>query len=362
MLFGILSCTASVCAFAELQPRMGAPEFPKNPIWCGLQGQQAPTLKSLRGKVILIDFWDYTCINCVRTFPHLKGWYERYHALGLEIIGVHKGEFGFASVPENVQLAYERFQLPYPTIIDVKDVMWRAYDCTAWPVSFLIDRHGYIQEVHQGEGSYSRFEKEIQVALKQGHPEVDISRLPITAEGPISGPDCGLATPEIYVGYARANLWSGGIANKEGFHRNKVVAYAPTARRVPKGFFTEGRWLNEADAFESVGGSEQGEAASLGITYRGREVYAVLGRSSKEPVDVVVTRDGQAIPVSARGKDVHTDAGGNTVITIDAPRMYYVIAREDSGTHELKFTPKSAGVQICSFTFGNRCLEDCDHK
>jgi thiol-disulfide isomerase/thioredoxin len=183
-------------AFAELPPGSWAPEFPKDAIWLGVRGS-APTMKGLRGKVVIVDFWEYTCINCIRTFPHLKEWYQRYHSAGLEVIGVHKGEFQFASDPENVRRAYDRFQLPYPSIVDVRDVVWRAYDSNSWPNSFLIDRRGLIHEVHQGEGNYGSFEREIQRPLQEGHRELDFSKFVIQPDAPLSGPACGPQSPEI---------------------------------------------------------------------------------------------------------------------------------------------------------------------
>ena len=115
-----------------------------------------------------------------------------------------------------------------------------------------------------------------------------------------------------------------------------------------------------ADDFESVSGSRPEKEVSLGITYQGRDVYAVFNRSPKGPAELVVTRDGHPIPAPLRGKDVRVNPQGQTFMTIDEPRMYYVITQEDSSTHELRFSPKSGGVRICSFTFGNRCLESFD--
>jgi len=150
------------------------------------------------------------------------------------------------------------------------------------------------------------------------------------------------------------------MANHQGFHPKKVVDYAPTTKRVKRGFFVAGEWRNHADDFESVSGSRPEKEVCLGTTYQGRDVYAVFNRSSKRPVELVVTRDGRPEPAPLRGKDVGVDAHGETLITIGEPRMYYVITQEDSSAHELQFLPKSGGVRICSFTFGNRCLENFD--
>ena len=214
--------------------------------------------------------------------------------------------------------------------------------------------------MHQGEGNYGSFEREIQRLLQQGHRELDFSKFVIQPDAPLFGPACGPESPEIYVGFERGALWGGQMANHQDFHAKKVVDYAPTTKRVKRGFFVAGEWRNHADDFESVSGSRPEKEVYLGITYQGRAVYAVFNRSSKGPVELVVTRDGRPIPAPLRGKDVWVDAHGETLITIGEPQMYYVITQEDSSAHELQFLPKSGGVRICSFTFGNRCLENFD--
>lgn len=351
--------TYSATAFAELTPGTPAPAFPKDAIWLGTNGKRLK-MEELKGKVVLIDFWEYTCINCVRTFSHLKQWYSRYHKDGLEIIGVHKGEFDFASDPRNVKRAYKRFKLPYPAIVDVHDKIWKLYDSNFWPNSFLIDRNGIIREVHHGEGDYGKFEKEIQTLLKQDHPELDFSKYDIPPDKPLFGPGCGEESEEIYVGYERGSRWGGEIANKEGFKPEETIDYAPTENRVKRGFFVEGGWINRKDFFESVTPPKPDDVSYLGITYRGRDVYSVLGRGTERPTTLVVTRDGKPIPKSMRGQDISDDNEGRTVIKIDEPRMYYVITKEDDKSHELKFFPKTDGIRIYSFTFGNKCLEDFD--
>src|SRR5262249_50764182 len=124
LLFASVLFAASAAGLGQLPPGTPAPEFPGKPIWLG--SGTPLSMQKLRGKVVIVDFWEYTCINCIRTFPHFKKLYERYHEAGLEIIGVHKGEFAFASDEKNVERAYRRFGLPYPVIADVRDAIWKA--------------------------------------------------------------------------------------------------------------------------------------------------------------------------------------------------------------------------------------------
>lgn len=360
LLLGALLLGVSSGALAQLAAAAKAPELPRGAIWVNPSGPH-PSMKDLKGKVVIVDFWDYTCINCIRTFPHLKQWYARYHKDGLEIIGVHKAEFAFNNEPKNIERAYARFQLPYPAIADVKSEIWSSYKSDTWPETFLIDRSGVIREVHKGEGDYGKEERRIQELLKQGHPELDYSSIVIPEDKDFFAKECGDMSPEILVGATYSKYVGAAIANPEGFQEGKVVDYKPTEKRIIKGFFAQGKWMNRPADLESAEDQAPNAPVSLGISYRGREVYVVLDRATAEPVEVVVTRDGKPIPEGQRGVDVKARPDGQTVVVVDEPRMYYVVAKEDdTKTRELVFFPSRKGARICSFTFGNRCLEDFD--
>jgi len=358
LVFLLALAALPLATWAEIAQLKPAPEFPKDLKWETADSKPL-TMAQLKGQVVIVDFWDYTCINCIRTFPHLKQWYDRYHSDGLEIIGVHKGEFKFAADADNVAKAYERLKLPYPNIADTDDKVWDLYQCHVWPDEFLIDRNGIVRVNHQGEGPYAEFERDIQILLKQGHAELDFSKIKIDADPPL-GPDARTMSLETYIGTARAD-WAGGkIANPEGLKPGKTVDYAATTKRVPHGFFAQGPWINQPDDFESAAASTDAKPVRLGIDYVGRDVYGVFDRSSEKPAVLFVTRDDKPIPADQRGKDIQTDDKGRTFITIDQPRMYYIITREDEKSHELVFTADSAGARICSFTFGNKATQDFD--
>jgi len=329
LLLALVALAAGAAGVAELPPGSPAPEFPAKAAWLG-PGTPL-SMRQLRGKVVIVDFWEYTCINCIRTFPHFKKLYARYHDAGLEIVGVHKGEFAFAAEEKNVARAYSRFELPYPGIADVKDAIWKAYGCSTWPDTFVIDRAGIIRGAHQGEGDYAALEHLVQQLLKDGHPELDFSSIAIPRDTPLIGPECGPMSDEIMVGALRGSA---------------------------RGFTVEGSWKKRPDDLESAEDPRPDRKISLGLSYRGREVYAVLDRGTREPVEMVVTRDGSPVPEPLRGKDVTARPDGQTVVVIDEPRMYYVIAGEDdTRPHALVFFPSRKGARVCSFTFGNRCLE-----
>lgn len=356
-LLAALLLGVAAMGLAELTPGTPAPEFPSNAIWLGAAAPR-PSLRQLRGKVVIVDFWEYTCINCIRTFPHLKQWHERYRADGLEIIGVHKGEFAFASEAKNVESAYARFGFPYPTIVDIRDEIWRAYGCTTWPDTFLVDRTGVIRGIHQGEGEYGATERFLQELLREGHPELDYSKIVIPPDTELVGGVCGPMSPEIMVGTLRGPL-AGRIANAEGFESGRTVTYKPTEKRLIQGFFAEGSWTNRPDDFEAAEDPKPGRPISLGVSYRGRDVYAVMDRGTREPISVDVRRDGKPIPEGQRGKDIQVLSDGRTVAVVAEPRMYSLITKEDdSRTHELVLFPSQKGLRISSFAFGNRCLEE----
>ena len=350
---------AAAAGLGEIPPGKPAPEFPAKAIWLG--AGTPLSMKELKGKVVIVDFWEYTCINCIRTFPHLKALYARYHDAGLEIIGVHKGEFAFASSEKSVAAvtsAYRRFELPYPTIVDVRDAVWKLYDCSSWPDTFVVDRSGIVRGAHQGEGDYGALEGLVQQLLKDGHPELNFSTITIPRDAQVVGPSCGPMSDELMIGAERGSPRR--IANPEGFEPGHTVDYKATARRTPGGFFAEGSWKNRPDDFESAEDPKPGRKLSLGVSYKGREVYTVLDRGSREPVEVIVTRDGAPVPEPLRGKDLKARPDGQTVLVIDESRMYYVIQGEDDAAHELVLSPSGKGARICSFAFGNRCLETFD--
>ena len=255
--------------------------------------------------------------------------------------------FAFASEAKNVERAYERFGLPYPSIVDVRDEIWRAYGCNSWPDTFLIDRKGVIREVHQGEGDYGKTERLIQELLREGHPELDFSKIVIAPDSPLFG----MVRPSEPGNHGRRDSAGslGRIANAEGSSRGRTVTYRPTENRLIQGFFAEGSWTNRPDDFEAAEDPAPDRRISLGVSYRGRDVYAVLDRATREPLSVDVTRDGKPIPEDKRGKDIQALPDGRTVAVIDEPRMYYLITNEDdSRTHEIVLHPVKKGPRITS--------------
>jgi cytochrome c biogenesis protein CcdA/thiol-disulfide isomerase/thioredoxin len=269
------------------------------------------TLSSLRGKVVLIDFWTYSCINCLRTLPHLESWYARYHKQGLVIVGVHTPEFAFEHVSSNVRAAVKRLGVKYPVVQDNRYKTWDGYANQFWPAEYLIDKTGHIRHTHFGEGEYGKTESLIRQLLgaKGGRAQREVDTTPT-----------GLMTPETYLGYARIANYVGSTIKPD------VRADYFLPPNVPQNTLAYGgEW--------SVGAEKvvAGPNASLRLHFHAKDVYIVLG--GRGTVRELV--DGRPIGV----------------LHVDAQRLYTVRAsnRTTDATLELRFSP---GIQGYSFTFG----------
>lgn len=357
--FGALASLAPPPAHAELTPGTPAPDFTGRHVW--INSKPLSLHRELRGHVVLVDFWEYTCINCIRTLPALKRIYQRYHPYGFEIIGDHAPEFDFAYKPENVAMGTRRQRIPWPVVVDSDFSIWKAYDSNTWPNKFLIGSNGIIAFQHGGEGNYGELERRIQAEIRKANPKVVFPaswRIPADRND-FDPARCGGMSEETYVGTARGSAWGGAIANQEGFQPGKTVRYASVARPVKRGFSAHGLWKNEPDDFMHARATQSPEDY-IGIRYHGSEVYAVMNLRAGAHARVYVTRDGKPVPAGRRGVDVKVGAGGRTYIDVSEGRMYYVIQGEDAAPHDLRLLPVAPAVAINSFTFGNRCLTGFD--
>ncbi len=344
--------------------RPGAESEPPGPNASATVWINSPTLSmaALRGKVVLIDFWEYTCINCIRTFAENKKWYERYHKYGFTIIGVHDPEFDVAYPVENVRAAVKRFGLPYPVVVDDNRAIWDAYKNSTWPNRFLVDAHGIVRFHRPGEGGGSAFEHAIQRLLAEAHPELKFPpEYTIPQERNTFGPSCGIPTEEMYVGewYDR-----GILANPEGYHKGKTITYALPGEVRDGGAAVSGPW--EADKNGMIyRGKRKGNAPSddqLKMRYHARELYAVMNVSHGRPSRLYVQQDGKYLTAAARGADVQNDSEGRSYIDVREARMYYLVQNPGFGNHTVSLFPTRSGLTVNSFTFGNNCQTDFPHE
>jgi cytochrome c biogenesis protein CcdA/thiol-disulfide isomerase/thioredoxin len=306
-----------------------APDFTGNQRWFNTPDGEALTLEELRGQVVLIDFWTYTCINCIRTLPYLRAWQERYGDEGLTIVGVHSPEFAFEKDEENVEDAIEQNGLTYPVAQDNDLATWEAWGNQYWPAKYLIDADGHVRYLHFGEGAYAETEQAIRTLLR------DAGRDP-GAGARASGESIakGATTPETYLGALRADGWEQDPV-KVGDHDFGV----PPGELPRDRFAFSGEWTIGDES------GTAGEGAGIDATFNARRVFLVLGSPGAERT-VRVLLDGRPIPNRFAGEDVR---GGRAVI--GPHRLYRLVDLPAVGEHRLSLRFAN-GVEGYAFTFG----------
>ncbi len=297
-----------------------APNFTDVTKWLNTPQGQPLTMKGLRGKVVLVDFWTYSCINCQRSLPHVEAWYKRYAPYGLEVVGVHTPEFAFEHVISNIEVQAKALGVVYPIAVDNDYGTWNAYDNEYWPAEYLIDAHGVVRHVDFGEGNYGLTESLIRTLLKAAHPGV---KLPPPTSVPDRTPVVE-TSPESYVGYKY------GLT----YYDSEVEPSEDVAARYyfPKDLSStswalSGVWDEHSEEATSV------TDAKLEINYIAQDVYLVMGGTG-------------TVTVSAGNGTAPT-----TIHVGGVPRLYTLLRAKSSttGNMVLKFTP---GVQAFDFTFG----------
>jgi thiol-disulfide isomerase/thioredoxin len=377
VLVTLLGAFVLVCAIATTGQRTGktvdgrmvaldakAPEFPAPGYQTsGTTWLDSPplTLAALRGKVVMIDFWEYTCINCIRTFPHNQEWYERYKPYGFEIIGVHDPEFEIAYDVENVKAAVKRFALPYPIVVDDFYTIWKAYSNQAWPSRYLIDANGNIRFHLEGEGDDHNFEVAIRQLLVEAHPGLKFPASDSIPQ-PVFGPDCGMIpTAEMAVGPWEGH---GTLENPNPYHPGEVVNYKLPEKVDDGRAVVSGRWETDPNGmiFRGKGQEPKENAERLRMRYHATELYVVMNVSRGKPERVYVLQDGKPLTAENKSVDVKLDEQGQSYIDVDSPRMYYVVSNAQFSSHELDLVPTEPGIMIDSFTFGNDCQRKFPHE
>lgn len=313
------------------------------------------TLAALRrqGRVVLIDFWTYTCVNCQRTLPFLRQWDEKYAVRGLTIIGVHTPEFDFEHDPTNVAAAVAAAGIHYAVAQDNEMKTWNAFHNNVWPAKYLIGADGRIRYTHLGEGDYDATEQAIRAALTDaGFGVSDIATGGIAA--PAIDPTATVMTRELYGGYERNYATNGVYAAQRDYYAGPDLThdYVDPGQHRPNQWYLQGRWRNEAQAVVHARSTEQLEDY-LALRFTARSVNVVMHPGAAgRPYDVVVEVDGEPLAANAAGADVHFDALGRSVVTVDEPRMYSVVLLPAVGEHELKLRSNSEDCAIYALTFG----------
>jgi thiol-disulfide isomerase/thioredoxin len=294
-----------------------APEFVGIVDW---ENSKPLTLASLRGKVVLVDFWTYSCINCQRTIPFLRQWWDKYKSAGFVIVGVHSPEFDFEKNLDNVRRAAKDYGVTWPVAVDSNMATWNAYSNQYWPAEYLIDKAGQIRHTHFGEGEYDVTERAIQALLAEGGGST--SRSLASADPGITA-DAGIQTAELYAGSERGDA-SIHLSGSWKVHPQ----YAEHTASAPRG----------------------GDHAA--ITYQARRVFLVAGASSG-PVKVWVTIDGRDLTPGQAGSSVRFDSAGRSYLVVDHDDLYTLVAFDRFGRHDLQISPDQPGFRLYTFTFGS---------
>ena len=307
--------TAALYGGSGLEKCGSAPAFRGIQQWLNTPGGQPVSLASLKGKVVLVDFWAYSCINCQRELPHVEAWDKAYASDGLEVVGVHTPEYAFEHVPSNVAAGVRRLGLTFPVALDNSYGTWNAYDNQSWPASYLIDASGQIRHVSIGEGDYSGEEQLIRQLLSAAHPGI---ALPRATDIPDTTPQDSAQTPETYLGAER----------QQGYHGSAPYAtgqFAAPATLPADSFALAGAWTIGQESITA------GQGAGITLAFHASKVYLDVGGTG-------------TLTVSAGGTSKVIRVSG-------APDIYTVATKQPAGdgTVTIRLSP---GLQAYSFTFG----------
>ncbi|MBI2106356.1 redoxin domain-containing protein [Candidatus Woesearchaeota archaeon] len=342
----VLLLLVSIITFREINREMAKKEgFQKAPELTGISGYfntDEIKISDLKGKVVLVDFWTYSCINCIRTLPHLVEWDKKYRDMGLVIIGVHTPEFDFEKKPENVQDAIEKFGIEYVVVQDNDYGTWNAYSNRFWPHKYLIDSKGNIRYDHVGEGGYEETEKKIQELLM----EIDKKAANVNVSKLEDKTPKVKTTSELYAGFGFALPRGQNIGNKEGLQPGKVISYRVEGDIKKDVIYLEGMWRNNEDNLRA----QDNRSASVILGFTANSVNIVADSLNDKPLKVEVFINGEYIDELNAGSDVEFD-GKRAYIVIDKPRLYNLF-NGHYGTYLLKLRTDSKDFAFNAFTFG----------
>ena len=311
-----------------------------------------------------MDFWTYTCINCIRTLPFLKEWHEKYTDKGLVILGVHTPEFEFEHVYDNVAEAVSEFGLEYPIVQDNDFGTWRAFSNQYWPAKYLIDVNGVIRYSHFGEGSYDETESQIRDLLAEaGYDLEGISANtepePQVAAAAMTATQGQGRTRELYAGYERNFGALRGQSNPPYVRHveyyeaiDEATDYTDPGEHENHFMYLQGQWKNEADNLVHARMTEDYEDY-IAIMFYGTSVNAVMAPETGEPYQVQITLDDAPVEASRAGADLQYDDDGNSFVHVDESRMYFLVDQDAFTGGELKLSSNSPEFALFAFTFGS---------
>ena len=337
-------------------------EGPKAPELQGITAwinSQPFMISDLRGRVVLVDFWTYTCVNCIRTFPYLKIWHSKYADDGLTILGVHSPEFNFEKKLENVHQAVKEHSIGWPVALDNDFATWKAYENRYWPAKYLIDKDGITRYTHFGEGRYAETESKIRELLEEAGADLSTVDPALPSEQALDpafldNPGAEV-TRELYGGWDRGyQMFGGYVWHKEYYKdRDTVINYEDPGTHKKHLLYLQGPWYSGEESLKH-GRATANLEDYMALTFSAKSVNAVIKPEGEGtgPFKVIITLDGKYLTDSNKGEDVVVEPDGRSFINVDEARMYSLIEAPSYGTYDLKLSSDSPNFAIFAFTFG----------
>ena len=325
-----------------------APSLDGALVW--LNGAEV-TLANVRGKVVLLYFFDYSCLNSIHTYPYLLEWERRYAPLGLQVVGIHSPQFDFELTPANVQLNVNRAGLTHPIAVDSDLKIAGAYHNRYWPRLLLLDKTGLVRFDHTGEGSYLDLERMIQKLLREITPKANMP----TLMRPVHDFDrtnalCYVVTPELYLGHTR-----GDLGNPEASSTNAIIPFRLPPVRTAGVIYAQGTWSVHDEYMRHT--MDQDELIDfLALEYQATELNVVMKPESVYWMKVFVTIDGQPVPKDFAGADITYDETGRSFVPTDTARLYNLTRRQPYRDYEIRLSVHGKGLSVYGFSFGTSAI------
>ncbi|HEY4612807.1 MAG TPA: redoxin family protein [Bacteroidota bacterium] len=301
------------------------------------------SISALRGYVLLLDFWDYCSAGCLHSMPYINEWHRKYREYGLVVIGVHTPEYSFGKKPEHVVRAMEALGVKHPVVMDNEAIIGNAYGNRTVPTHCLVDKHGFVHSVHQGEGGYEQFERTLQALLMDAGTRGELPDLmaPIR-DADRHGAVLYRATGDIHLGYLR-----GTMGNVEGFSPESTVEHSDPGLYLPGRFYAQGMWMDGRECLR-FSGEREGYVA---VSYEALEVTGVLNVENMKSCVLTVEQDGMMLTAENKGDDVALTEQGKSVLNLSGPRLYSIVRNKEFGAHTLTVRASRAGVELYSLGF-----------
>jgi thiol-disulfide isomerase/thioredoxin len=325
-----------------------APDFGAGSVWLDESAPAPHHISDYRGRVLLIDFWEYTCINCIRDFAVIKRWYRKYHPYGFEVVGVHYGEFNIGFDVNHVRAAAQQYRLPWAVVADQNGTTWKAYASQGWPMRYLVDAQGNIVMAVFGEGNNREMETKLRELLAAAQPALtkEVMKIDLDPDENVFKPECGIPTQETFAGELYNNS---AVEDLAGHHTGDVADFVPPHSPPDGGVMLAGRWRVERDGVTS-----ENHGSSAELRYHARSLYAVLSLAGAKQMRVNLFMDGAPFPRESAGADVKFDAKA-AYVEVTEGRMYYLVRSPAFTAHLVALQPEGSGMTLHSFTYGNNC-------